>query len=729
VYKAILKDTGETIAIKIQRPQILEQIALDMYLVREFASIVKRIFNLNTDTVGTVDAWGIGFINELNYIAEATNGMLFNEQIQKTSLSNVVFSPTIIEQYTTNSILTSLWVDGERLDKSNNNDVTTLCSIAMNTYLTMLLEFGTLHCDPHPGNLLRTTDGKLCILDWGMVTTIDSDLQLTLIEHMAHLTSADYNELPRDLLLLGFIEPNKANLIESSGIVDVLADIYGAWTAGGGAASIDVNKVINQLQDLTATNGNIFQIPPYFAYIAKSFSVLEGIGLSNQPGTYSIINECLPYISKRLLSDKETMGPALATFIFGPDKYNKDRIINYKRVRQLVEGFTQYTSSTSTSSTTIAPPAIDFATSSTIPSTSSSSSSTTTTEGIAAGSGITASTTTSISRVQQLEEITDQVLDLVFSVDETPIQQIVLEQVAKIVSANSRYALTEIRERSGILPTGRTVLGTIIDPLGLFRTSPLFRTNELDERTVEMTQQLVQLLDDIRQRQIDQEIRKRQAQIDAGIAVEPISESGSSVPSSTFGFNLSRDESIEFAQLLVRKVWDRREGIVFTSNRFIRTLLSLTADQLERGERDTRRVPSLSPLLTVSSSTMLVPALDTQESQQQQQQQQQLVMTQQQELPQVVVGSTVMDPVSSSTPFTYSSIFTPPTSSRLQTARQLLDSFRMDDDDNFPIMSTATATATIDNVNNNNNNNNDMIDLHDDVSSKEFERFRQTLLE
>jgi predicted unusual protein kinase regulating ubiquinone biosynthesis (AarF/ABC1/UbiB family) len=42
-----------------------------------------------------------------------------------------------------------------------------------------------LDCDPHPGNLLRTQDGRLCILDFGMVTRLDKDLQLTLIEHMA----------------------------------------------------------------------------------------------------------------------------------------------------------------------------------------------------------------------------------------------------------------------------------------------------------------------------------------------------------------------------------------------------------------------------------------------------------------------------------------------------------------------------------------------------------------
>ena len=90
-----------------------------------------------------------------------------------------------------------------------------------------------------------------------MVTRLDEDLQVTLIEHMAHLTSADYDEIPRDLLLLGFIPESKKDLIKDSGIVQVLADIYGAWTKGGGAAAINVNEVVASLQDLTEKKGNL----------------------------------------------------------------------------------------------------------------------------------------------------------------------------------------------------------------------------------------------------------------------------------------------------------------------------------------------------------------------------------------------------------------------------------------------------------------------------------------
>lgn len=144
VFKGRLRSDGREVAIKVQRPNIMNQIALDMHLLREIAPIARRTFNLNSDAAGTVDAWGLGFVDELDYIAEAENAEYFTESIKKTELGGVVFAPPIIEECTTGKVLTTEWVDGERLDKSSSEDVSILCSIAMNSYLTMMLETGVL---------------------------------------------------------------------------------------------------------------------------------------------------------------------------------------------------------------------------------------------------------------------------------------------------------------------------------------------------------------------------------------------------------------------------------------------------------------------------------------------------------------------------------------------------------------------------------------------------------
>ena len=133
VYKAKLKATDQEVAIKVQRPNIMSQIALDMHLLREIAPIVKSLGNLNSDTVGTVDAWGAGFVDELDYIAEARNADFFMEKINDTPLASVVLAPKTVEEFSTGSVLVTEWIDGQRLDQSAASDVTVLCSIAMNT--------------------------------------------------------------------------------------------------------------------------------------------------------------------------------------------------------------------------------------------------------------------------------------------------------------------------------------------------------------------------------------------------------------------------------------------------------------------------------------------------------------------------------------------------------------------------------------------------------------------
>ena len=139
-----------------------------------------------------------------------------------------------------------------------------------------------------------------------------------------------------------------------------------------------------------------------------------------------------------------------------------------------------------------------------------------------------------------------------------------LEQLAKIVTSNSRSIWSQVRERSGTLPSGRSVLGTMVDPLGLFRTSPLVQMNDLDHKTVETTQQLIALM---------------QTQLATDNDLMDLSK-------------LSQEDIVELSSILARKVWDRRLGFFKTGSRFASKLLQLTADKLEKGERGSLPLPA-----------------------------------------------------------------------------------------------------------------------------------------
>lgn len=76
----------------------------------------------------------------------------------------------------------------------------------------------------------------------------------------------------------------------------------------------------------------------------------------------------------------------------------------------------------------------------------------------------------------------------------TPLQRLVLEEVGKILGASARRTFSTVKESSGRLPTGRTLLGTVMDPLGIFSTSTLVEVDDADERILGAAGKLLEIV-------------------------------------------------------------------------------------------------------------------------------------------------------------------------------------------------------------------------------------------
>ena len=115
VYKAILRENGATVAIKIQRPDCESIIALDLYVLRWWSGIYNQIFTLlnrDINLQSIIDDFGELIYREIDYIAEAANAQRFNELYAGVT---DIFVPQVYSDYTTNKVLTMEWVDGVRL--------------------------------------------------------------------------------------------------------------------------------------------------------------------------------------------------------------------------------------------------------------------------------------------------------------------------------------------------------------------------------------------------------------------------------------------------------------------------------------------------------------------------------------------------------------------------------------------------------------------------------------
>ncbi len=107
-------------ALKIQRPKCEEIIALDLYVLRWWAGVYNKVFeilNRDVDLQSIIDDFGELIYREIDYVAEAANAQRFSELYAGVT---DVFVPKIYSELTTSKVLTMEWVDGFRLTDSES---------------------------------------------------------------------------------------------------------------------------------------------------------------------------------------------------------------------------------------------------------------------------------------------------------------------------------------------------------------------------------------------------------------------------------------------------------------------------------------------------------------------------------------------------------------------------------------------------------------------------------
>jgi len=293
-------------------------------LVRKFPAISQKI-----DAVALLDEFAYRFFQELDYNQECENGIKIKEQMKVLPM---VVIPSNFPDYTARKVHVAQWIDGEKLSASKADDVGALVNLGVITYLTQLLECGFFHADPHPGNMMRTDDGKLAILDFGLMTEVTENQRYGMIEAIAHLLNRDYSEIGQDFINLGFIPEGT----DTRPIVPALTTVFDVALAGGGAKSINFQELAADLAQITFDYP--FTIPPYFALVIRAISVLEGIALVGNPN-FAIIDEAYPYIAKRLMTDDSPrLKSALRYMVYG-----KEGVFDAEQLIDLLQALEKFT--------------------------------------------------------------------------------------------------------------------------------------------------------------------------------------------------------------------------------------------------------------------------------------------------------------------------------------------------------------------------------------------------
>lgn len=326
VYRARLY-SGEEVAVKVQRPNLMPIICRDLYIMRWAAGWIAPWLplNLGHDLTLIVDEFGSKLFEEIDYLNEGRNAEKFAANFQDEPLVKV---PAIYWRYCSPHVLTMEWIDGFKLTDTDavkaaglaTND---LVEIGVSAGLRQLLEFGFFHADPHPGNLFATPDGRMAYIDFGMTDQLDQLTKETLVDSVVHLINRDYADLANDFVKLGFLTPD----VDVRPIVPALEAVF-ADAIGASVGDFNFKSITDKFSEVMYEYP--FRVPAKFALIIRSLVTQEGLALSLDPN-FKIVEIAYPYVARRLLT-AET--PALRRRLI--DVLFKDGSFQWSRLENLL---------------------------------------------------------------------------------------------------------------------------------------------------------------------------------------------------------------------------------------------------------------------------------------------------------------------------------------------------------------------------------------------------------
>ncbi|MGJ3249822.1 MAG: ABC1 kinase family protein [Elainellaceae cyanobacterium] len=335
VYRAWLH-TGQEVAVKVQRPNLLPVITLDLFLMRWASGWISPWLplNLGHDLKLIVDEFGTKLFEEVDYINEGRNAERFAANFQDDLQVKV---PSIYWRYSSIHVLTLEWINGFKLTKladieSSELDSDALIEIGVTAGLQQLLEHGFFHADPHPGNLFAMPDGRMAYIDFGMMDQLGQEMKETLVDSVVHLINKDYEELAHDFVKLGFLTPD-------TDIYPIIPALEAVFDKAIGESVRDFNfkTITDQFSELMYEYP--FRIPAKFALIIRSLVTQEGLALSLN-SNFRIVEVAYPYVARRLLTEESPeFRRRLIEVLFKDGKFQWHRLENLIAIARTNESF------------------------------------------------------------------------------------------------------------------------------------------------------------------------------------------------------------------------------------------------------------------------------------------------------------------------------------------------------------------------------------------------------
>jgi ubiquinone biosynthesis protein len=215
VHTAFLKD-GQKVAVKVIRPGIEKRIRKDIQLMYYFADKIEKKFDFGQmlGVTNLVKEFERTIFRELDMLTEAGNIERFAHNFKD---NEEIYIPKVYWQYTSKSVLVMEHIEGIKMDNvaeilRHGLDPKEVAMIGLRSFSRQLMASGIFHADPHPGNTIVMYDGRVGLVDFGIVGYLDEETMLQIAHLFLGYAEHDYDMVMEAFESVGLVNAETMNL-------------------------------------------------------------------------------------------------------------------------------------------------------------------------------------------------------------------------------------------------------------------------------------------------------------------------------------------------------------------------------------------------------------------------------------------------------------------------------------------------------------------------------------
>lgn len=289
--------TGEKVAVKVVRPGIDKMIQDDIRLMYYLAEKIENHFELGKilGAVNLVKEFERTIFKELDMSIEAGNIEKFRKNFKEIE---EIYIAEVNWEFNSKSVLVMEFIEGIKMDQvatliEHQIDPKEIAMIGLRSLSRQLMEFGFFHADPHPGNTLVMVDGRVSLVDFGIMGYLDEAMMLQIANVFLGYAEHDYDLIMEALLDAGLINEETMDLAAFKRDLRQMSEPF----YGRSLQTISVKDVYDEVMELVMRYQ--IRLPRDLLLLFKTFVQTESLGkiLGSDAGILEVMK---PYAKKLL---------------------------------------------------------------------------------------------------------------------------------------------------------------------------------------------------------------------------------------------------------------------------------------------------------------------------------------------------------------------------------------------------------------------------------------------